>query len=331
MIQVPLSEIVDKVQSHLLGIGFTRSDAERYAEVVVEQEIVGNRFSPLAELKGKHARMTDAYSGQKAEVVMEKAAAMLVRGNGRPAPLITLDYLDMVIDKAKSQGMYALGIFDATYNDFFDIFCRRIAARDCIGLIVENGGPQGVVPYGGKSDVTGTNPLAYGVPTNDLPIVFDAATAMYAYGLIRQAKERGEPLPADAYVDKNGALTTDPQAAHAVLPFGGYKGWAINILIDILSGSMVRAKSGLDMPQEADRHIGTFMIVIDPASFGDINEFKNATTKLCGDILAVESVSGKDPVRIPGFRGGERLRKARQQGYAEIDEAVWKQFINLSA
>lgn len=126
------------------------------------------------------------------------------------------------MERARTQGIYAFGIYDSTYNDFFEVFCRRIAAQDCIAMIFENGGPQGVVPHGGTRDVTGTNPLAYGIPTHGDPIVFDAATAMHAYGLIGQARERGTELP-PGYVDREGRATADPHQAYAILPFGGYK------------------------------------------------------------------------------------------------------------
>jgi LDH2 family malate/lactate/ureidoglycolate dehydrogenase len=250
----------------------------------------------------------------------------LIKGNGRSAPLITADHLDDVIAKAKAQGMYALGIYDSTYNDFFDPFCRRIAAQNCIGIIVENGGPQGVVPFGGRKDVTGTNPIAYGIPTSNYPIIFDAATAMHAYGRIRQAKEHNEQLPDNAYVDKNGDITTDPNKAHAVLPFGGFKGYAINLLIEVLTTTLVRAKSGLDQPADNQRHIGTFIIVIDPAAFGDIDAFKGVTTKLAEDLLAVPPLNPEEPVRVPGFRGAKRQEQFLKNGTIEIEDEDWRKF-----
>lgn len=76
-----------------------------------------------------------------------------------------------------------------------------------------------MVPHGGKRDVMGTNPLAYGIPTHDDPIVFDAATATHAWRLIGQARERGELLPA-GYLDRDGRETRDPAEAVAILPFG---------------------------------------------------------------------------------------------------------------
>ncbi len=323
-----ISDLKQKVNDYFKLRGMDESDAELLTDLIVEQEIIGNQFSPVGELAGKHARLMDNINNVKDEVVVEKPALKLLKGNGRLAPLITADHLDEVIEKARAQGMYALGIYDSSYNDFFDVFCRRVAAQDCVALIVENGGPQGVVPFGGKKDITGTNPIAYGIPTHTYPIIFDAATAMHAYGRIRQAKENGEQLPDNAYVDKDGNITTDPNVAYAVLPFGGFKGYAINLLIDVLSGALVRGKSGLDMPVESpDRYIGTLIIVIDPAAFGDIEDFKDATTKLANDILAVPPIDPDKPVKVPGFRGSKRLEEVDELGLVEIEDREWNKFV----
>ncbi len=324
--KIEIKELRRKIKDYLVSGGLSEKDASTLTELVIEQELVGNQFSAVGELAGKHSRLFADLNANKDEVAAKKPASMLIKGNGRLAPIITSDYLDEVIRNAKQQGIYALGIYDSTYNDFFDVFCRRVAEKDCIAIIVENGGPQGVTPFGGKTDVTGTNPIAYGIPTNVYPIVFDAATAMHAYGRIRQAKEKGEKLPENAYVDKQGNITTDPEVAYAVLPFGGFKGFGINLLIDVLSGSLVRGKSGLDQPLDSQRYIGTLMIVIDPAAFGEIEDFKQSTTKLAEDILAVEPINPDEPVRVPGYRGAERRAKFIESGFIEIDDEEWDKF-----
>ncbi len=325
--KIQLTDLRQKITDYFLSVELNDKDTQTMTDLVVEQELVGNQFSAVGELNGKHARLIENIDSAKEEVVVTKPAVKLIKGNGRLAPLITADYLPEVIANAKQQGIYALGIYDSTYNDFFDIFCRRVVAEDCLAIIVENGGPQGVVPFGGKTDITGTNPLAYGIPTNKYPIIFDAATAMHAYGRIRQAKERGEQLPDNAYVDKDGNITTDPNVAHAVLPFGGFKGYAVNLLVEVLTTSLVRSKGGLDQPLDSQRHIGTFIIVIDPAAFGDIAAFKESTTKLAEDILAVPAIDLQNPVRIPGFRGSERREQFMQDGEIEIADEAWQKFV----
>jgi L-2-hydroxycarboxylate dehydrogenase (NAD+) len=325
--KIAIDELRAKVSDFLVKKGLDGKDAKTFTNLVVEQELVGNAFDAVGELAGKHSRLIDGAKGAKEEIVVNKNAVKLFRGNGRPAALITADFLPEAIANAKQQGIYAFGIYDSTYNEFFEVFSRRIAAEDCIGIIVENGGPQGVVPFGGRKDITGTNPLSYGIPTHNGPIVFDGATAMHAYGLIRLAKEKGEELPENAYVDKDGNVTTDPEDAYAVLPFGGFKGYAINLLIDVLTGSLVRGRSGLDMPEDdPGRYIGTFVIVIDPASFGELNAFKDSTSKLVSDILAVPPVDPAKPVRVPGQRGSERKATLEKSGEIEIPDAEWEKF-----
>ncbi|MEI9914066.1 MAG: Ldh family oxidoreductase [Candidatus Saccharibacteria bacterium] len=324
--KVKIGEVKEKVAKYLSTSGLNETDTKTLTDLIVEQELVGNQFSAVGELPGKHARLIENIDDVTEEVIITKPSAKLIKGNGRLAPIITSDYLDEVIASAKQQGIYALGIYDSTYNDFFDVFCRRATEKDCIIIIAENGGPQGVTPFGGKTDVTGTNPIAYGIPTNNYPIVFDAATAMHAYGLIRQAKEKGIKLPDNAYVDQGGNVTTDPEVAYAVLPFGGFKGFGINLLIDVLSGSLVRGKSGLDQPLDSQRYIGTFIIVIDPAAFGEIEDFKQSTTKLAEDILAVEPLNPNEPVRVPGFRGAKRKEMFEKEGVIEIEDVEWEKF-----
>ncbi len=327
--KIKIADLKRQVLDYLQHSGLNEKDAATLTELVCEQEMIGNQFSAVGELAGKHARLFSNLENNLEEVVVDKPAMQLIKGNGRLAPLITGDRLGEVITKAKAQGIYALGIYDSTYNEFFDVFSRRIAQKDCIAIIVENGGPQGVVPFGGRKDVTGTNPLAYGIPTHNYPIVFDAATAMHAYGRIGQAKENGQKLPENAYVDKDGNLTVDPNLAVAILPFGGFKGYAINLLIDVLSGALVRGKSGLDQPLDSQRYIGTLIIVIDPAAFGDISDFKDSTTKLVNDLLAVPPVDPTEPVRVPGLRGSKRLEDFLKQGIVEIEDKDWDKFAKV--
>jgi LDH2 family malate/lactate/ureidoglycolate dehydrogenase len=324
--RISLAELNVKVLNFLVEAGMTKSDADTFTDLIIEQQKIGNQFSPVGELRGKHQRLVKEAGNAKAEVVVEKPSAMLVKGNGRIAPLITADYLPHIVEKTRQQGIYAFGIYDSTYNDFFDVFCRRFVDQNLVSIIVENGGPQGVVPFGGRKDITGTNPIGYGIPTNKYPIIFDAATAEHAYSRILQTKERGEQLPNNAYVDKNGDITTDPDIAHAVLPFGGYKGWAINLLIDVLSGSLVRGRSGLDQPVDSQRYFGTFIITIDPACFGDLAEFKQSTTKLVDDILAVKPTDPSKPVRVPGINGSKRKARFEAEGFVEIDDIEWQKF-----
>jgi L-2-hydroxycarboxylate dehydrogenase (NAD+) len=107
------------------------------------------------------------------------------------------------------------------------------AYTNCTSTLAE------VVPYGGKFPTLGTNPHSWGIPAWEAggsPIVMDWATATVAMGRVQALKREGKSLPPGAAVDANGQPTTDPHQVHALLPFGGHKGYGMCLLNEIFGG-----------------------------------------------------------------------------------------------
>lgn len=108
-----------------------------------------------------------------------------------------------------------------------------IAYTNCTAALAE------VVPFGGKYPTLGTNPHSWGFPTTEAvgyPIVIDWATSVVAMGRVQQLKREGKSLPPDAAVDENGAVTTDPNKARFLLPFGAHKGYGLSLINEIVAG-----------------------------------------------------------------------------------------------
>lgn len=263
-------------------------------------------------------------TGKQHVVEVNRPSLKLVNCNGRAMGLVSLELVNDLCSMAKQQGIAIMGLYNGGYQLMPEVFARRIAEQDLVGLLAATGGPQSVVPFGGKKDIFGTNPMAYGIPTNDLPIVFDAATAKYPYGSIRRTRELGERLPEKSYLDADGNWTTDPAKATAIVPFGEHRGYAINLLIEVMAGALVRAKSGLLQKDEMD--MGTFLIAIDPAAFGPLDDFKAQTTKLAQDIEAVEPAEGYSEVRVPGYKGERYKQKVTKEDSIEIADDIWQKF-----
>ena len=102
----------------------------------------------------------------------------------------------------------------------------------------------------GTGPVFGTNPMAYSVPrAGRPPFTVDQASSSSAFVSVRHAAARGTPLPEGWAVDADGRPTTDPEAAlaGALLPFGGYKGANIALLVELLS-SMAGGRWAVDAP-----------------------------------------------------------------------------------
>ncbi|HSW99784.1 MAG TPA: Ldh family oxidoreductase [Patescibacteria group bacterium] len=320
---ISVAEMTAKFKAVLATSGANQQDIDNMARLCLEQDLHHNYFSGLWDVKGFLEELQRS-NGKKHIIEVDKPSLKLINCNERAVGLVSLETLPELCRMAKQQGIAIIGLYNGSYQSMPEVFARAIAAEGLVGLVASTGGPQSVVPYGGKKDILGTNPIAYGIPTDDLPIVFDAATAKYPYGSIQLTKERGEQLAEQSYLDKEGNWTTDPNKATAIVPFGEHRGYAINLLIEVMAGALVRAKSGLLQKDKMD--MGAFLIAIDPEAFGPVEEFKAQTTKLAEDIEAVEPAEGFSEVRVPGYKGERYKQQVVAKDIIEIDDAIWQRF-----
>ena len=119
---------------------------------------------------------------------------------------------------------------------------------------------------GSRGPLFGTNPQSFGVPLPDgRPILVDQASSATAWVAVRAAAERGESIPPGFAVDPSGSPTTDAAAglAGALLPFGGYKGGNVALLVELLATIAGGSFSSEAPPfQEGDRSPGVGCMVI---------------------------------------------------------------------
>src|SRR5690606_31298254 len=134
-----------------------------------------------------------------------------------------------------------------------------------------------------------TNPLAAAFPAAEArnALAFDMATSVAAFGRIREAQRRGDAIPDDWAVAADGAATTDPAEAMrgALLPFGGAKGSARALLVEMLAGVLSGAAIGSavgnpNAASAAPADVGNAFIVLDPGAFMPNDVFAARTAQL---------------------------------------------------
>lgn len=325
-VKVEISKAKKMVTEVLATSKASKEDIDIMVFERMEYDFHDNTFSGFAGLKGIIKELNEG-AGKEIKIVIDKPSIKLIDANGRSARLVGMQAVELVSTMAKDTGIGFVGIYNSTYHGILETYSRAIAAKDLVAIVSANGGPQGVVPFGGRTEIFGTNPLSYGVPTTELPIVFDGATSQFPYGSMHLAKERNEQLPEQTFLTQTGEYTTNPADAYAVIPFGGHKGYALNLLLEIMTGNLVKAKSGLTQSTPAD--LGSFFIAIDPALFQPIEEFKKENTKLVQDIEAVKPVDPNQPVRVPGYRSEKLKQQMLKEGHIYIDTNAWTEFTKL--
>ena len=195
-------------------------------------------------------------------------------------------------------------------------YVEAIAKRALVALLLTTSEAL-VHPTGGRVALIGTNPIGIGVPADPEPFVLDMSTAAISAGEIIAHVQRGEALPPGRAVAADGMPTTDPKAAldGAISPFGGPKGYALGLGIELVVAALTGTALGRDVHGTLD--------VTEPATKGDVlivasaergSHHAAAITAYLDELRASPTVPGVERVLIPGDRFRAESDRRRRDG-----------------
>ena len=152
-------------------------------------------------------------------------------------------------------------------------------------------------------------------------LVADLATSESAMGKVFLAREKGERIPPSWGVDREGNPTDDPHRVYALRPLGGPKGYALALLVEVLSGVLTGAgvAHGIGrMYDEWDRpqDVGHFLLALDPGRFVGKEAFLERMGALWQALKATPPAPGHEGVFLPGELEARRRERALAEGMA---------------
>jgi delta1-piperideine-2-carboxylate reductase len=299
-----LDEIFDLTTGALMASGANRENAEAVAEIVWKAERDECLSHGIFRVPGYcDALKAGAVNGDAAPKVFDQAPGVVrVDAENGLAPLPMKIGRPALIEKAKSQGIATLGIANSAH---FAALWPDVEPLAEAGLVAMNfvNSRAFVAPAGGKQAIFGTNPMAFAVPRpGKPPMVFDQASSASARGEIMIAARDGHTVPEGLGLGPDGLPTTDPAAIlkGVQLPFGGYKGSAIAMMVEILAACVTGGDTSLEGEASYTGHggpsaAGHLVIAIDPSKFGN-DRFLERVEGMFETMLADEGV------RLPGDR-----------------------------
>lgn len=305
-------------------------EAEYFAQLWLETHLKkAPRMNPLNEAVDELKVWADN-SKKNIERIMAKSGVSIFDMHGLAPSLKIKEIHDDLEKRAKSNGIAATGFLNTSGIITLNLWADGLAKKDLIGIALFDGGAKCTVPIGGTRGIFGTNPMAYAIPTADQPIVLDMATSEIPFFELKAAKENNIPLKPNAAVDRHGRSTknaadalSDESVANLLPMGGGFKGYGIMLLIEILTGSLIGGM--LSTEQKAGwnpSEYGCFLLALDIGSFTDLDLFKNKVSKMCQDIRREPPADGFDKVVVPGDRGMSKLKEAQQKGSIEVDNKI---------
>jgi LDH2 family malate/lactate/ureidoglycolate dehydrogenase len=303
-------------EAALVGLGYDRDEARIIADHVIDAALCGYEYSGLAKILNIPEHRRFKLPRKKVSVLHETAVSTLFDGGNNVGMLALHHTTEAVIAKAQQMGVAVVGLTNSWVSGRSAYYVERIARADLVVLHTASSS-RAVAPPGGMRPILGTNPIAFALPAAHDLVVFDMGTSAFMFTELMLRERLGENLPEGVALDAAGRPTRDPAAARqgALLPFGGYKGFGLGLMVQAL-GAL--AGSALDV----DKDNGYLFIALKPELLRPLDAFKREMTELIERVKATPRQPGVDEIRIPSEQAFRNRARALSEGI-EIDGAVY--------
>ncbi|MBY6190612.1 Ldh family oxidoreductase [Microbulbifer agarilyticus] len=302
------------------GIASDRADI--MAEVFLEADLMGFTTHGLNRVASNLHWLQSGASRLAGEphVLLDRGNCLNWDAEFLPGPWVVSQAVDEALARVKQYGVVSIVIRRSQHIACLAAYLPKILERNCVGLLTcSTPAERTVAPQGSKTPLFSANPIAFGAPAGDYPLLFDISMSATAGGYVARAEREGKKLPHAYLKDSAGNPSDDPAAfanGGSILPVGGmdhgYKGAALSAMLEVLSmglGGYGRA----DEVAQDDEANSVFIQVIDPQAFGDSQHFLRQTSALTALWSSCEA-DGNGEIRVPGKRAWGLRREQLQLG-----------------
>lgn len=241
-VNLSLKEIYNLAEKVMLANGCDAKNASALADIVCRAERDGSHSHGLFRVPGyvKSLRSGKVDGSATPSVRQITPAIIQVDGECCLAPMAQTVGLPLLAEATHSLGIAALSLVRIHHYAALWPETEYLADRGLVGIAC-TAATSMVAPAGSKRAMFGTNPLSFAWPCPGRnPIVYDMASAGMAMGDVQIAAREGRTLAPGIGLDFEGNATTDARAitGGVLLPFGGYKGSAISLMVELLAAGL---------------------------------------------------------------------------------------------
>ena len=329
-VSLKLDEILDLAKKTLLANGCDDETASILAELIMKAERDGSLSHGLFRLPAYVSGLKSGKINGKARPEIKKVSPSVIKvlGNNCLAPVVLNKGIPELVKAAKENGVAVLAITNSHHMAAIWPETEMVAEQGLVAFACTSYKPA-VAPAGATKALFGTNPISFAWPRpGKTPVVYDMATASMAMGEVQVAKREGHKVPLGTGLTKDGKETTDPgQIADGgvLLPFGGYKGSAIAMMVELLAGALVGDNFSYETAAKDNKDGGPpsggeFILAISPEKLSGNNWDKHSDEFF-------NKMKSMEGVRLPGER---RHKNRLDKGPRNINEELVNKIKSLS-
>jgi LDH2 family malate/lactate/ureidoglycolate dehydrogenase len=304
-------------------LGVPEEEAEITAKTLVMANLRGVDTHGVLRLPLYAARLKGGAMAASVNLTTEKEtlATALLDGHDGIGQVISCRAMQLAIRKAREVGVSFVAVRRSNHFGAAAYYPMMALAHDMIGIALTNASPR-LAPTGGIERLFGNNPWSVAVPAGErLPVVLDMANSLVAAGKIRVLQKEGKPIPEGWALNQYGEPTTDAGDAlkGILLAIGGYKGYGITLMVDLLTGVLADSNygprvKGLDQNVDPAGAAHSF-IAINLAAFTDTEAFKARMDAYIDEIKSSAKARGADVIYLPGEPEFLRMQERTANGF----------------
>jgi LDH2 family malate/lactate/ureidoglycolate dehydrogenase len=309
----------------LEATGMSEADARLSMDVLVEADLRGVYSHGVVRLPIYVERLLAGVMNPrpKMSVRRDKASTCIFDGGNGIGMLVGVRSMEVAIEKARASDAPAfVAVENSNHYGAAAYFAEQAADAGMIGFSFTIGGINHMAPWGGREAMLGNNPFAVALPTPcGFNIVLDMACSVAARGKIIVAARNGDPIPPDWALGPDGLPTTDAVEAlkGLVQPVGGPKGYALTLVIGLLSTMLTEAFFGSEVTHlyedlENPQNIGHLQGALPIDLFQDRDRYDARIEKAVREIQGTQKAAGVERIYLPGEREYLAREKARRDG-----------------
>jgi LDH2 family malate/lactate/ureidoglycolate dehydrogenase len=318
--------------------GVPQSDSKLLATLLVKADLRGYSGHGICRIPPYLAWTKDGTINlsKKPKVIHEGKTTAIIDGNHYIGQVVAHDGMKLAIAKAKEHGVGIVCLRRAGHVGRLADTMEMAAEEGMIGMAAVSVGAGSVTLHGGMERVTGTNPMAFGIPArNGNHIILDFATAAMSMGELQKRLSRNEPIPDNVMLDGYGKPTNDMKVFRGpprgvLLPFGSYKGSGLNLVVEILGGILSGNGMGREWWDKGAHAVnGVFLQAIAIEEFQTREKFFAGVDELISHAKEIKPAPGFDKILLPGERARKIEARQMREG-VELDETTWISLTHLA-
>lgn len=325
-------ELQDFCQRVFIKLGMKDQNAVVAAEAIVRANLEGVDSHGISRLPIYARRMKEGRINAKAEVEFDRRSegVLVVDGKNALGHVASVQAVRAGIEAARTAGISAVAVHSSNHFGTASYYCQMACDQGMAAIAFTNS-PSGIPPWGGTQAFFGTNPIAFGFPVEEplAPVIIDMSTSVVARGKIILAAKQNQTIPKGWAIDENGLETEDAKEAlkGAILPFGGAKGYALALAVEILTGVLSGAAYGPHVQNIYDEHgnkanVGHFFLIINIEKFMPAASFSAIMEDFLREIKSVPYAADTSEILYPGERRKREYEYRMKEGISLPLEVV---------